>query len=298
MRTFSVTVGIAAYNEEANIAFLLEDVLKQRCDSFVLDKIVVISDGSLDETAVIAKRYESSGVCVFDDGQRKGKSERLNEVFNMSQDSDAVILLDADIVLLDDSVFETMIRCIREGADLVSPELRALPPRNAFGYAIVAGHKLKCDMFSEWNSGNNIYQCHGAARAFSRRFFEKFRFRESVGEDAYSYLLVKKFGFRYTSTRDAAIAIRVPESLRDHENQSRRFLSSQSLFRDEYGADAVLAEYRYPKTLLAKHLTLSFLKRPLAVSWYVCIMAYISLFSPKSDVSQTWTVASSSKNVR
>ena len=299
MKKFSVTVGIAAYNEAENIAFLLEDILKQRCESFALERVVVVSDGSSDETAVIARRYESSGVLVLDDGERRGKSERSNEILNMSANSDAVILLDADIVLLGDAVFEEMIRNVQNGADLVSPELRALPSRNFFGRAIAAGHNLKRALFSEWRSGRNIYQCHGAARAFSRKFLETFRFKGSVGEDAYSYLFSKKFGFRYVSTRDAAVAIRVPETLSDHRNQSQRFLSSQSVFHDEFGMENVLAEYRYPKWLLAKHLMLASARHPFAILGYIGIMIRVTLSASKSNVErQTWAIASSSKRVR
>ncbi|QQS16160.1 MAG: glycosyltransferase [Candidatus Moraniibacteriota bacterium] len=299
MKKFTVTVGIAAYNEAANISFLLEDILKQRCESFVLGRIVVVSDGSSDETAVIARRYDSSGVLVFDDGERRGKSVRSNEILDISKDSDAVILLDADIALLGDMVFESMIRCVKGGADLVSPELQALPPRSVFGCAVVAGHDLKRAMFSEWRGGKNIYQCHGAARAFSRKLLETFRFKGSIGEDAYSYLFVKKFGFRYVSLLDTAIAIRVPETFRDHKKQSRRFLCSQDMFRDEFGSGNVFAEYRYPKALLAKHLFISFMKRPFSIAAYICVMICIALFPSESNVKkEVWTAASSSKKVR
>ena len=43
MKSLAVTIGIPAYNEEANIAFLLEDILKQRQETFQLKKILVIS---------------------------------------------------------------------------------------------------------------------------------------------------------------------------------------------------------------------------------------------------------------
>ena len=85
MKSLAVTIGIPAYNEEANIAFLLEDILKQRQETFQLKKILVISDGSADATADIARRYESSGVCVKDDGERKGKAMRLNEIFDAAR---------------------------------------------------------------------------------------------------------------------------------------------------------------------------------------------------------------------
>lgn len=299
MKSLAVTIGIPAYNEEANIAFLLEDILKQRQETFQLKKILVISDGSADATADIARRYESSGVCVKDDGERKGKAMRLNEIFDAARsDSDVVILLDADISLVGDRVLECMVRDISRGADLVSPELLALSPRTRFGRAIVASHNLKRRMFAEWKSGETVYSCHGAARGFSKRLFSVLRFKESVGEDAYSYFFAKQRGFRYARISDAAVSIRVPETLRDHKRQSRRFVSSKEIFFHEFGRDAVLEEYRYPKSLLVKNFLKSFFLSPGALSRYVCTMAYLSITPAKSERKELWDTVSSSKALR
>jgi glycosyltransferase involved in cell wall biosynthesis len=151
MKPFTVIVGVPAYNEEANIAFLLEDILRQRCESFVLKEIVIVSDGSTDETSDIAKRYEFRAVSVRGDGKRKGKATRLNEIFDAARGrADAVVLFDADIALVGDEVLEKMVGAVRSGADLVSSELLALPPKTMTGRAIFASHELKRRMFAEW----------------------------------------------------------------------------------------------------------------------------------------------------
>jgi glycosyltransferase involved in cell wall biosynthesis len=296
MKPFTVIVGVPAYNEEANIAFLLEDILRQRCESFVLKEIVIVSDGSTDETSDIAKRYEFRAVSVRGDGKRKGKATRLNEIFDAARGrADAVVLFDADIALVGDEVLEKMVGAVRSGADLVSSELLALPPKTMTGRAIFASHELKRRMFAEWRRGENIYACHGAARAFSSRLFPILRFKESVGEDAYSYLFAKQRGFRYARVSTAAVRIRVPETLRDHEKQSRRFTDSQALFFREFGRIAVSEEYRYPKSLLVRYFSKFFLIHPFALSWYVGIMLYLRFFSRFREQQGTWSPASSSK---
>ena len=46
MKNPSVTVAISALNEAQNIAAFLRSVLSQKEEGFVLEKIMVISDGS------------------------------------------------------------------------------------------------------------------------------------------------------------------------------------------------------------------------------------------------------------
>ena len=50
-----VSVGISAYNEEHNLAQLLRSITRGKAQSFELAEIIVVSDGSTDRTAEIAR---------------------------------------------------------------------------------------------------------------------------------------------------------------------------------------------------------------------------------------------------
>jgi len=58
-----ITIGIPAYNEEKNIGNLLNDILNQKLEHNILEKILVISDNSTDKTDEIVssfmKRYDN-----------------------------------------------------------------------------------------------------------------------------------------------------------------------------------------------------------------------------------------------
>ena len=54
----TVTVGISAYNEEHAFPALLESLLKQSQTSFVFEKIIVVSDGSTDNTVKNKRTYQ------------------------------------------------------------------------------------------------------------------------------------------------------------------------------------------------------------------------------------------------
>src|SRR3989344_2956137 len=93
-RKFSVTIGIAAYNEEKNISYLLDSILKQKEKTIQIQKIIVVSDGSTDQTVSIINQYvqRDSRINCIVGHSRMGKPSRLNQLFNSIQTDVLVIL--------------------------------------------------------------------------------------------------------------------------------------------------------------------------------------------------------------
>lgn len=89
----SVSLLIAAHNEESVIEDRLRNALLMDYPREKLE-IVVASDGSTDQTAAIARRYEAQGVRLLDNLARRGKAAVLNS---------AVPLLSGEIVMLSDA---------------------------------------------------------------------------------------------------------------------------------------------------------------------------------------------------
>src|SRR3989344_306584 len=83
MNKKTVIVGIPAFNEEKNIGVLLESILLQKGNNFTIDKVIVVCDGSRDNTAEIVKLYSKkfNQISLKDDNKRKGKAARLNEFY-------------------------------------------------------------------------------------------------------------------------------------------------------------------------------------------------------------------------
>ncbi|RLC37977.1 glycosyl transferase family 2, partial [Candidatus Falkowbacteria bacterium] len=80
----TVTVGIPAYNEADNIAYLLKDLLGQKQADFKLERIIVISDGSSDNTAEIAQKSGNKIIKVINGRIRKGVAMRLNQIISIA----------------------------------------------------------------------------------------------------------------------------------------------------------------------------------------------------------------------
>jgi cellulose synthase/poly-beta-1,6-N-acetylglucosamine synthase-like glycosyltransferase len=90
----SVTVLIAAYNEEAEIDKRIQTALMTDYPADKLD-VVIASDGSSDGTAAIVRGYAGHGVRLLDYRQRRGKATVLNDAFAEVQ-GDVVLLSDAN----------------------------------------------------------------------------------------------------------------------------------------------------------------------------------------------------------
>src|SRR5688572_21677183 len=114
MKKLTVSIGIPAHNEEGNIAQLLDTIIKQRQNSYILEQIYVACDGCTDKTAKIvskyAKRYKF--IKLIDDKKRLGKAERLNTMYQLNK-SDFILIFDADLLLDTNNEIELMVKVMK-----------------------------------------------------------------------------------------------------------------------------------------------------------------------------------------
>ncbi|MBI4727400.1 glycosyltransferase [candidate division TA06 bacterium] len=104
------SLGIAAYNEAANIGRLLDRLLAYQPDVSGLSEIVVVASGCTDETESIVRSYaaKDSRVRLITEPQRKGKASAVN-LFIEKSANDLLALMSAD-VLPDDGALKHLIK--------------------------------------------------------------------------------------------------------------------------------------------------------------------------------------------
>jgi poly-beta-1,6-N-acetyl-D-glucosamine synthase len=137
MKKLYVTVGIAAYNEEQNIARLLQSIIDQKLKSIIISEIIVVSSGSSDSTNNIVKTFSARYplIKLIKETNRRGKASAVNLILQKAKE-DIIILSSADIILNDTTV-EYLIKSLRK------PEIgivgsRPIPlndPHTFFGFA-------------------------------------------------------------------------------------------------------------------------------------------------------------------
>lgn len=120
-----VSIIIAAHNEEKFIAQKLENCLTL---DYAKDKfeIIVVSDGSDDQTNEIAKRLEYKGIRFFSYKDRKGKAFALNLGVSKAK-GELIFFTDARQILKKDSLKELTANFNDADVGVVSGELMLLP---------------------------------------------------------------------------------------------------------------------------------------------------------------------------
>tara|TARA_Y100000310_G_scaffold340430_1_gene436198 strand:- start:3443 stop:4672 length:1230 start_codon:yes stop_codon:yes gene_type:complete len=93
-RNYSVSVLIPAFNEEESIKGTVESILKSDYKNLI--EIIIINDGSSDNTLKIAKQLEEkySKVSVFDK-KNSGKADSLNQALKIVK-GELIAIVDAD----------------------------------------------------------------------------------------------------------------------------------------------------------------------------------------------------------
>lgn len=295
-KIYTITIGIPAYNEEANISYLLDSLISQREEGFVVEKILVVSDGSNDKTVEKVKRFKGGKISVIDNKERNGVAFGQNQIIQ-NCNSDILVLLNADIKIESSLFLNFLLSPIKKnGADLVSGNLSVLNSENFFGKILRASAFLKDYMFENHKLGRNIYTCYGPVRAFSRKLYKEMIFPGSIGEDAYSYLFCQFRGFTYAHAVAAVAFVKLPENFSDHLKQSIRFIQSKRKFIDIFGEKFVEEEYKIPLGLAIKSTVYSFFRSPLYTFCYLAVNLMVNFKSKNYPViPEQWKISSSSK---
>jgi glycosyltransferase involved in cell wall biosynthesis len=302
MKKITITIGIPAFNEELNIGYLIKDLLKQKEIGFVIDKIIVASDGSRDRTVQIAKNIKNKKVVVIDNKINVGAATTQNQLCRVAK-SDYLLLLNADTLIQDTDFVSKLVSLSKSrNAELVSANLQELEPTSFFEKVLATSMKLKKKAFELFNGGHNLYTCYGPARMLSRDLYQQISFTQSYGEDAYSYLFCLSRGMKYGYAKSALVYYKLPSTFKDHNNQSHRFIESQKRMIHEFGTVFTLREYYLPYISIVATLPLFFMHHPFYTSIYLLLFIYssltgiIKLFS--KNTRDTWEVSASTKQLR
>lgn len=291
----TITIGIPAYNEEQNIAKLLKQILGQKITSGAVINIIVASDGSTDKTVELVESLKNKKIILIDGKKNQGKAYRQNQIIERAN-SDILVLFDADISIEDNLFIEKLIKPIfRKQADFTSSALIELPARGFFEKVLAVSMQLKRILFSKLKNGNNIYNCHGPARAFSRQAYKLLSFIESDGEDMYSYLACVKKGLKFQSIDKAVVYYRLPSNLSDHAKQSIRFVASESMYEKYFNSGFGEREFEIPMAVYLQAFWKALpiiLKNIIYVCVYLGVYFYTKIFSPKVNYQDTWHLAS------
>ena len=301
MEKVHVSVGIAAYNEESGIKKTLEQVLSQNCTNFVIDEVIVNSDGSNDRTDQIVQAFQSPLIRLLADGKRKGKGTRVNEIMVKAK-SEILILLDADINMQSRNTFYELIQPICNSKDVVltSGDIHPTKPVTTMQKLLLVGVNL-WDKTIAKNYGSGAYYCSGAIRAMHHKLYKKLRFPAIKAEDVYPYLFSKKNKIgEFVFVEKASVQYTLPRSYSDYLSQMRRYLGAIQEQENFFDQDFLHEEFTITTKDKIRTLVNEFLNQPLWVMSYFVLLIVIRLniyLFPKKQATQSgvWDAVASSK---
>lgn len=295
----TVTIGIPAYNEEANIKHLLISVLKQDQSDYKLLEIIVISDGSTDKTVEIANSLNNPLLDVTDMKENMGIAKTQNMLCEKAN-GDILVMLDADVLPDGYNFINEIIKPVVDNkADLVGADTISMLGRNFFEKIIANSHEFKQYIYRQINNSNSVYLCHGRARAFSKKLYKTIKWPvPQHGEDAYSYFFAISKGFGFIYQPSARVFFRSPATPRNHAIQSQRFMNGQKVLEKDFSVDFVRKNYVIPKKIIIKATALFLIKKPVDTFLFIILHLFIRFLTPYKKKNFTkWEPSQTSKKL-
>lgn len=263
-----VTVGISAFNEQRNIAKIIDCVLEQQESEFwKLEEVLILSDGSSDKTAEIVKSRFIKPVKVYDYPDRQGKPTRIQQMFQMAK-GDFVIILDADISIIDVNFISKLLQPLLDDKKAMMSGGLAKPrtPTSFLQRAVNSTYEVFYEVKNQVRGGNNMFGMSGRCLALKSEFAKQVRFPNVICEDDYLYFLCLHQGYKFVHAPDAVVYHKLPKTLKDYLKQN--FRCSPEAVELNYEAmfgPLVKQELYRPWTIYIKSILKVFSKTPLEV---------------------------------
>ena len=225
------SVGVMAYNEEANIANVLDSILKQEMTARRIREIIVVASGCHDRTVAIvvgiAKREPR--VRLIEQARREGKASAIN-LFIGAARAPVLVMVSADVMVEDDA-FDVL---LSHFADPAVGMVGAHPvPVNGSGTFL--GHAVHL----QW-------RLHDRIARESPKLGEMVAFRNVVPsipldtavDELSIQALITQLGYRLVYEPRAVVYNRGPATVRDFLRQRRRIYAGHLRIREQQAYSA------------------------------------------------------------
>lgn len=290
----TVSIGIPAYNEGSNIQKLLKTLLAQKETGIKIKEIIVMSDGSNDDTREKVTAVKDKRIRFYDDGKRLGKSARLNNIFKIFT-GDVLVLMDADIMITQRTLIAKTIKNAQlNKTGIVGVNALPLPAQTYFEKVLEAGVHVMKDISKQWHNGNNYLSFKGAFLALDGKLAKTITMPASiVNNDAYLYFSAVQSGYSPAYLEDSRVYYRSPMTLSDHLKQSSRYQSSEGELMNHFTLDWDY-HYKIPHAVMISSMVKSLFKRPGTMLPYLSVYFYTKV-NKQMNINSTWSIASSTK---
>ncbi len=288
------SIGITAYNEEANIGQLLQLILNQRLQTVAITEIIVVASGCTDRTEAIAREFAARDgrIRLLVQPQREGKASAMNLFIREAQE-ELLILCSADLQPGLDAVEQLI-------APFADPEVamtgcHPVPVNNPDHFMGFAVHLL-WKLHHEMNMAGGF---KGGEMVGFRRVFERIPYHTAVDEASVEPI-VRGQGYKVQYCPDAIVYNKGPETVADFLRQRRRIYAGHLDLANLLGYKVSTMSGGKIVALLLKHLEW----RPKQLLWTGGVVVlevygrYLGWRDYKNKRNHTvWEIATSTKEL-
>ena len=215
-----VSVIIPAYNEEKTIAKTIKSVSESNYPKF---EIIIIDDGSKDNTLKIAKKFEGKNIAVFHK-ENGGKGTALNFGIKKAK-GEIIFTMDAD-TRVDSKSMRNMVRFFKNKKIMsVTPAILTEKPENILQRVQHIEYIMGLFLRKAFASLKAIYVAPGAFSAYRKSFFDKYGGydEENITEDLEMALRIQFKGYQTENCPEALAYTISPRTFKELLLQRRRW---------------------------------------------------------------------------
>lgn len=214
-KPYTVSLLIPTYNEAENIRELLDRLLRQKIDDFILKEIVIVASGCTDGTEKKVGELGGSRVKLLIQPRRDGKASAIN-LFLKNADTDIVVMQSADTLPADEYTINNLLKpFLNEKVGLTAG--RPIPLDNSRKLATLINSSL-------WHLHHRVsLRCPpkvGEIIAF-RNIIDRIPEKTAADEESISALIQQK-GYEAVYVPDAVVYNKGPERISELVKQRKR----------------------------------------------------------------------------
>jgi poly-beta-1,6-N-acetyl-D-glucosamine synthase len=238
------SVGVMAYNEEANIAYALDSILGQKLTSKQVREIIVVASGCEDRTPAIVADIATreSRVRLIEQERREGKASAIN-LFIGAAKCPVLVMVSAD-VMVEDGAFDVLLRHFEDPA-----------------VGMVGGHPIPVNGAGTFlgHAVHLQWRLHDRIASDSPKLGEMVAFRNVVPsipidtavDELSIQALIVQLGYRLVYEPRAVVYNRGPATVHDFLRQRRRIYAGHMRIREQQAYSApTMSAWRVGRALL------------------------------------------------
>lgn len=221
---------ISAYNEEKKISKSIESIMKIDYPKELFE-IIIVDDGSKDNTAGIVRQYADEKIIFIDNKKNKGKAACLNQGISVAK-GELIACMDADSVVPSNVLKKTIPLFKNQKIGAVTVPVEVKNPKNFLEKIIEVEYVIGLSIFLKVLSFfNSIHVTPGPFSLYRKSLINKIGgFDEkNITEDLEIAYRIQKSGYKIDCCMSTHVKTIVPNNLKSLYVQRKRWYSGSLL---------------------------------------------------------------------